>query len=98
MTVTSDPLAVPDTQNALPSSVVAPRTLFPLKATGSAVVVLISPVELMRPTARFTVAELVLAMEATPGGAPYPAMTTNTRRKSCAQGIGLRRMGTGSVA
>src|SRR5713101_746198 len=56
----------PVTQNPVPSSEVAPRTLFVLKAALSRVLVSMAPATSMRPTTRFVVTVDVLLIEPQP--------------------------------
>src|SRR5581483_5075485 len=65
------PLA-PTTQNRLPSSVTAPRTLFALKASVMAVEVSTPPLPSTRATTRLAVEVDVDAMLAVPRAASYP--------------------------
>src|SRR5262245_8614780 len=65
--------AVPESQNAVPSTDAAPRTLFPLKPELSRVVVSTAPVASMRATTRFVLALAVFTTPMVPGVAAYPA-------------------------
>src|SRR6185437_14392878 len=63
------PLPVPEIQNAVPSTVVAPRALLPLKAASRSVLASIAPEASTRATARLVDDEVLVATDAVPAAA-----------------------------